>query len=414
MDGTDNISTTSSSSSEDELDYYQYQRIFGTETRAPKTRHRRLDWSAHVAEKVANGTFTKRYHMTYPTFQRLVAMLDISVNVPQSRRSTSGNRPIEKPMVVGGGLRYLGGSKKSDVADVLGISDSSTDLLINRFIHSVLTCEALHIKTPSTPQELRTIANGFRNVSTAGDLFKGAVGAIDGWLVTIEKPSEVDNVADYHSGHYSCYGLNVIAICDSRLRFTYTSIAGTGRTGDSRAILRLDRLRQWLDGLPEEYFLIGDNAFTLSSKMLVPFSGAQRTQQHKDVYNYYLSQLRIRIEMAFGRMTTKWRIFRRPLDVSLAKASDIIMASMMLHNFVIENDGLVMNNLETDVRRRYGVDPLEGRDTDNNGFLPAIDDEIQVNLAPQQHPDGHRRNTILQEVIDRQLMRPHHNIERNG
>ena len=166
--------------------------------------------------------------------------------------------------------------------------------------------------------------------------------------------------------------------------------------------------------LPEEYFLIGDNAFTLSSKMLVPFSGAQRTQQHKDVYNYYLSQLRIRIEMAFGRMTTKWRIFRRPLDVSLAKASDIIMASMMLHNFVIENDGLVMNNLETDVRRRYGVDPLEGRDTDNNGFLPAIDDEIQVNLAPQQHPDGHRRNTILQEVIDRQLMRPHHNIERNG
>jgi hypothetical protein len=50
--------------------------------------------------------------------------------------------------------------------------------------------------------------------------------------------------------------------------------------------------------------MIIDNAFTLSNKMLIPFSGAQWNEEHKNTYNYYHSELRIGIEMAFGRLTT--------------------------------------------------------------------------------------------------------------
>jgi DDE superfamily endonuclease len=196
-------------------------------------------------------------------------------------------------------------------------------------------------------------------------------------------------------------------MCDSRLCFTYMSIAGTGRTNDNRAIQRLERLQKWMDDLPNGYYLIGDNAFTLSNKMLIPF----RNEEHKRTYNFYLSQLRIRIEMAFGRMTTKWRIFRRPLDTSLAKARKIIAVAMMLHNYVIQEEGLVMNNLESDPCRRFGVDMLPTQDgTENNGFLPV--EEAVVEL--EQRPNAHRRNTILREMIDLDLLRPFDNIERNG
>jgi hypothetical protein len=220
-------------------------------------------------------------------------------------------------------LRYLAGGTKTDAADIFGVSDSSMDRCFNIFLDHVMSCEELEISIPTTPQELRCTADGFTNISQSMNAFDGCVGAIDGWFVTTNKPN-VPNPTDYHSGHYGAYGLNVIAACDHLLRFTYMAVAGTGRTNDNRSLRRLQQLRHWIDNLPPQYFIVGDNAFNLTDKMIVPFSGPQRRQQHKSDYNFYLSQLRIRIEMAFGLMTTKWRIFRRPLDFSLEKIKKII------------------------------------------------------------------------------------------
>jgi hypothetical protein len=112
-------------------------------------------------------------------------------------------------------------------------------------------------------------------------------------------------------------------------------------------------------------------------------------------------------------MTTKWRIFRRALDTSLAKSSNIITVAMMLHNYVIDNDGLVMNNLATTDRGRFGVDPLpprENLDEDNNGFIPH-----ELAAPPLNLPgSANRRQAILQEMIDCELRRPQDNIHRNG
>ena len=45
------------------------------------------------------------------------------------------------------------------------------------------------------------------------------------------------------------------------------------------------------------------------------------------------------MECAFGILSNKWRIFQRPLNVSLDFAVDIVKACVVLHNFVRENDG---------------------------------------------------------------------------
>ena len=47
----------------------------------------------------------------------------------------------------------------------------------------------------------------------------------------------------------------------------------------------------------------------LSNRMLIPFSVTSRRDDVNMVYNFYLSKLRIRIKMAFGQLTTKWKIF---------------------------------------------------------------------------------------------------------
>jgi len=60
---------------------------------------------------------------------------------------------------------------------------------------------------------------------------------------------------------------------------------------------------------------------------------AQRESTNKDAYNYFISQLLIRIEMAFGMLTNKWRILRTSLFFSLKKSVGILSVYARLHNF---------------------------------------------------------------------------------
>jgi hypothetical protein len=45
-----------------------------------KSPHRHLDWQAHVKEKLGNDTFTRRYRMRYPAFNKLVNMFVVDPN----------------------------------------------------------------------------------------------------------------------------------------------------------------------------------------------------------------------------------------------------------------------------------------------------------------------------------------------
>ena len=76
-----------------------------------------------------------------------------------------------------------------------------------------------------------------------------------------------------------------------------------------------------LEELPVDFYMVGDAAYPLSHKMLVPFVGSQRNIAAQDAFNFYLSQLRIRVEMAFGRLVRKWAILQGKFCCSLVMNS---------------------------------------------------------------------------------------------
>jgi hypothetical protein len=61
-------------------------------------------------------------------------------------------------------------------------------------------------------------------------------------------------------------------------------------------------LRQVIDSLPLGLYFVGDAAaFPLGEKLLTPFIDTyQHSNPYHDSFNFYLSQLRIRVEMAFS------------------------------------------------------------------------------------------------------------------
>lgn len=156
----------------------------------------------------------------------------------------------------------------------------------------------------------------------------GCVGCLDGWLFQIRAPSsrEVPDIAAFFSGHYHMYGLNAQAICDSLCRFTGYCFDSPGKVGDSIAF-RKWTLSDEIMELPPGYYCVRDNAYPLSDSLLVPYNKVElRTKQDSD-FNFYLSQLRIRIEMAFGLLVNKWQIFKKPLVVDFKNISRVIKSA---------------------------------------------------------------------------------------
>jgi hypothetical protein len=58
----------------------------------------------------------------------------------------------------------------------------------------------------------------------------------------------------------------------------------------------------------------------------------------QDAFNYYLLQLQIRVEMAFGRLVNKFWIFSGKVGGSINRVSAILLACARLHNFIIRYD----------------------------------------------------------------------------
>ena len=84
---------------------------------------------------------------------------------------------------------------------------------------------------------------------------------------------DVPNPVDYFSGHYFRFGFNVQAMCDSHLRFLYVAVAAPGRTNAARVFKHLDKFHSSLRTLGPENFIVGDKAYPIIDKVIIPFSG---------------------------------------------------------------------------------------------------------------------------------------------
>ena len=81
--------------------------------------------------------------------------------------------------------------------------------------------------------------------------------------------------------------------------------------------------------------------------MSVPLKGL--VGDYDDAYNFYISQLRITIERAFGVLVHRWSILWRPTTCPLAKVSPLVMCLCRLHNFCIDvNERDAMRSTEED------------------------------------------------------------------
>ncbi|XP_064486004.1 uncharacterized protein LOC135398534 [Ornithodoros turicata] len=245
-------------------------------------------------------------------------------------------------------LRYLAsGSYLSSVAYSLRVGFTT----IKRIVYETCTAlweELMPIYLPNpTPEVWAQSAVHFEERWA----FPNCLGAVDGKHIVIEAPKHGGSMFyNYKGSHSMGHGSGVtllMAVADASYRFLFVDIGAYGSQSDG-CIFKACTLGRDIEagglGLPAPralpgssleapYVFMGDEAFQLRPDFMRPFPGTDLDDTRR-VYNTRLSHARRCVENAFGILASRWRIFRRPLNVKVENVEFLVQASIVLHNFL--------------------------------------------------------------------------------
>ena len=210
--------------------------------------------------------------------------------------------------------------------------------------------------------------------------FPRCVESIDGKHVVMQAPN---NSGSLHFNYKKTHSIVVLAVVDVNYNFVIVDVGAYGRQSDASVfancafgkMLKSNKLL-----LPEEkplprtmgpqipFVFVGEEAFFLQQHMMRPFPGKLLLQQ-KRIFDYRLSQARRIVENAFGILAACFRVFRRPLMVSVENSETVVKGAVVLHNFLrqeIATQYLTPKSVDHEDYRGH-VSPGEWRQNANNG-----------------------------------------------
>ena len=341
-------------------------------------------WKLHDKLKEGISLAHKRY-------------LDKMKRQRRARRSCSGGRrrlnsPAPPPVPNGKistsvrlacALRYFAGGSSYDIMAKYGVSHSEVMNSVWYVVEASNQMKDWYITYPENHEDQLRISKEFHDKSSVD--FGCCAGAIDGILIWTHRPTlkEASKVGvdqqKFFCGRKHKFGLNCQAVCDVRGRFLDISITHGASAADCLAFENSELYKRLQNGLLRDgLVLFGDNAYINTIFMATPYPNTSGGS--KDNYNFYHSQLRIRIECAFGMLVKRWGVLRMamPQGITVKKTIALVNCLAKLHNFCIDEiddalDGLTEDNCNIECGDR-GYVPM----VPNNTITDVLDMDVQT------------------------------------
>ena len=353
--------------------YLYYRKRHREDTRGGRqfgTKHRtRVQRSVEsIRDEMGDYLFKRVYMMSYTSFKELHCLLEpllISVHKEvmdafsarrrqrqrrtlRTRRMSSQrwkryvpNGAIHTTVRLAIALRFFAGGSIYDIAPLYGVGRTDAFASVWMVVEAIHRSNVLRLIFPDNHDEQRQLAQEFARRSQAG--FDCCVGAVDGILIWILQPSPSCcrashcDATKFFCGRKHKFGLNCQAVADCRGKFLDMSIRYPASTSDCLAFESSDLYGNLMNGLlAEGLCLFGDNAYLNSPFLATPYPNV--SSGYKDAYNFFHSQMRIRVECAFGMFVQRWGILRCaiPKGISLRKTIAMVLALAKIHNFCID------------------------------------------------------------------------------
>ncbi len=293
------------------------------------------------------------------------------------------NGKIDSEVRLACALRYFAGGSPYDIMAKYGVSHSEVMNSVWYVVEATNSRIDWYISYPDSREEQLKIADEFRVKSSVD--FGCCAGAIDGIIIWTNRPTlkEASQVGvdqqKFFCGRKHKFGLNCQAVCDVRGRFLDLSITQGASAADCLAFENSELYKRLQKGLlDDDLVLFGDNAYINSIFMATPYPNTSGGS--KDNYNFYHSQLRIRIECAFGMLVKRWGLLRMaiPFGITIKKTIALVNCLAKLHNFCIDEVDTAAEGLGEDVvyiqSRESGYVPMVA----NNSIREILGAEVQT------------------------------------
>ena len=88
-----------------------------------------------------------------------------------------------------------------------------------------------------------------------------------------------------------------------------------------------------VDDVPVPYYIVGDNAFGISKRLMNPFV-IRNMEHHERIFDYRFSRTRRVLENAFGILAHKFRVLLRTMNQRPETCRTIITTCVILHNLI--------------------------------------------------------------------------------
>ena len=200
--------------------------------------------------------------------------------------------------------------------------------------------------------------------------FPNCVGSVDGKHVLLQKPAVSGSL---YYNYKKTFSVVLMAVVDAEYRFIAVDIGQFGRVNDSicfRNSIFGQRLSSGLLQLPPDiplpgctspspHVFVADEAFPLQRHLMRPFPGSQLANNQRRIFNYRLSRARRTVENAFGIMSSRFRIFRRPICMPTTNSCTVVKACTVLHNFLLgQQTYFDMSELQSIGSERHPISSL--------------------------------------------------------
>ncbi|KAL7533959.1 hypothetical protein ACHAXR_010297 [Thalassiosira sp. AJA248-18] len=300
------------------------------------------------------GYARKAWRMSLDSFKSLHAKLEARLRdeFHAGDRTAGGKTPngdIPTKLRLSAAIRFFAGAAVYDIMLTHGMGRQTVYQSVYGVVNVVNAEPSLSFNDNGAEfpshEEQKEIAAGFELKSGAG--FDKIVLAVDGMLVWTIQPSMADceylkiGQRLFHCYRKDKFGWLLMAGCDDQTRFRWADIRHPSSTSDylawTTSTVGRELENEDSDLVLGGHSIAGDNAFVESMSMSTPVPGIHISDV-EDGYNFYLSQLRITIERAFGILVHRWGVLRRPLSMSILKVPAIVTCLMRLHNFCIDVD----------------------------------------------------------------------------
>ncbi|CAG9580819.1 unnamed protein product [Danaus chrysippus] len=330
---------------------YQYIQIVHKYKVVKKPRKRRHRWMLKMHKNRTRETmeqqlqemlvepsheFNNFCRMSYTDFEFLLQKLEPII----AKKDTKWRECIPPKIRLAVTLRFLA---SGDSYRSLHLLFKMSTQIISKIVLEV--CVAIYqvlkdcVKMPNTEEGWLTIEHGFCS------RFPHAIGAIDGKHVslraTINRGSE-----DFNDKKF--FSIVLMALVDSNYCFLFADVGCQGRISDGGVLNNSILLNKMIDnslGLPTPtplpngnvdmpYVFLGNTAFDLHRNLMKPYPGEYEEGTKEIFFNKKLSSARVVVENTFGVISSVFRVLRQPLLLEPESAKHVVMACIVLHNFL--------------------------------------------------------------------------------